>query len=191
MNNIANYQNEPFPDTNNLFNRIIKIGEALKLGLSDPQKNILIKELFDIEKRGNRILYKLNAKVYDRSLVKIDGVNSNLINTKGLYLLSKFEKSSFEPVYIGISRNIPERLKGHLFRTDKGTSTFAWKMVLEDKKRKEIQGSPAELIKQKQHTYIKDLNLQVCPLDNNYELHMAEVFLAAYLKTYWNSFKTT
>lgn len=180
-----NYKGEEFP-----IERILAIKEfedILKIIQNNLNEGKLIhaQEIIN-ESRNPNGIKKLFKKL----------VGENLADTKGIYIYSeKLDNKEFRPVYVGISKSIIERNRGHLVRTDQGTATLALKIAREVKlisKDEKDSKKKSDAIKKVQNDYLKNLWVTVHPYkdESNFLLPMLEIYLAVKLKAYWNTFET-
>ena len=116
---------------------------------------------------------------------------------KGLYVLAEEKEGKIEVVNIGISKTIMRRFYQHTCGKKHNEYTLGFYMALNEykerfgkdfeKKRHEF---PYEEYRPDIMDYIRKLRFAIVPIDNNFELYMAEVYLACHYKTLWNTFET-
>lgn len=104
---------------------------------------------------------------------------------QGLYIFS----IKGEPIYIGISRNVFERIKQHVFGKTHYSASLAYRIEKEEVghegRRKELEG-----LTNRQEKLREDLRINVIPIKDAYEMYWLEVTLAGMLGTKHNEFET-
>jgi predicted GIY-YIG superfamily endonuclease len=96
------------------------------------------------------------------------------------------------PVYIGISRNVSNRLKQHIYGGDHNQSSLVYMVAIEkhpefaDIKRKELNKKYLEEAQE----HLKHLSFAFIPIECDTELYLFEVYCARKWKTKWNTFRT-
>ncbi len=116
---------------------------------------------------------------------------------KGLYALAEEKEGIIQIVNIGISKTIMRRLYQHTCGKKHNESTLGFYMALNEYKErfqedfnKGRSEFPYEDYRLNIMEYIRSLRFAIVPIDNNFELYMAEVYLACHYKTLWNTFET-
>jgi predicted GIY-YIG superfamily endonuclease len=98
----------------------------------------------------------------------------------GVYVL--YNKS--EPVYVGISRNILNRIKQHFTGTSPSQSSLVYLIA-----RTEQQDFVTFRDDFQKHMR-KDWSFSMIPEENPYTKYLMEIYIACKLETKWNSFET-
>jgi len=106
----------------------------------------------------------------------------------GIYLL--FHENA--PFYIGISRNVLNRLKQHVAGKSHYSASLAYKLAKEQKpdftgKRNEMK---FEFINKAQNYILEHCKASVLPIYNAEQLYLLELYTAMQLKTPYNTFET-
>lgn len=115
---------------------------------------------------------------------------------KGLYALAELREGKPVVINVGISQTIIRRFYQHTCGKKHNQSTLGFYMALN----KHAQSGQQHTGKREHFPYdgyrdeclndIRNLRFAIIPIDNNFELYMAEVYLACYYKAYWNTFET-
>jgi hypothetical protein len=112
---------------------------------------------------------------------------------KGLYAFrEQGAKGHGKPLYLGISRNVKNRLKQHAWGKLHNEATFAYLMARTEGahsgSRDSIHDTP-EILKRYQER-IRQYQVAILLEPNDYDLYFMEVYFAGKWKTPWNSFRT-
>ncbi len=115
---------------------------------------------------------------------------------KGLYVLAKVDAGKPVVINVGISQTILRRFYQHTCGKTHNQSTLGFYMALH----KHNATNPEHLGRRDDFPYsdyldgclddIRNLRFAIVPIDDNFELYMAEVYLACHYKAYWNTFET-
>jgi excinuclease UvrABC nuclease subunit len=154
------------------------------------------------EIRTNKTTAKIHQNTYETILsifkkedyfekVKIACVQSQLDLLKsptdkiqGVYIFSK----NNQPIYIGISRDVLDRVKQHFYGKTHFSASLAYRITKEefghDGARKDLDFSESQLNMQTQ------FKINVVPVADPYELYWLEVTLAGMFGTKYNEFET-
>lgn len=116
---------------------------------------------------------------------------------KGLYALAEMQEGRPVVINVGISQTIIRRFYQHTCGKNHNESTLGFYMALHKHKQAGKDEHPG---KRKTFPYadyrdscledIRNLRFAIIPIDNNFELYMAEVYLSCHYKAYWNTFET-
>lgn len=200
-----NYKGEEIPSSSTILSIVDKKKEELLANLSSTTKCIIVNHLISNEKLGlKEIRESIQQIASPLGYNNKDGIKKESDDYKGLYLFAEKTGSEVKPVYLGISRRIIKRLRGHLLGLDYNTSTWVYSMLDKDDQHQEILRWKAsnpikkerdrkwlgKLIENKRNDYFKKLILTIALVDDSYCLYTAEALLAANFKTKWNSFRT-
>lgn len=102
----------------------------------------------------------------------------------GLYVFSVNKK----PIYIGISRNLYDRVKQHFYGKTHFSASLAYRISKEenghDGARKELDFTEEQLSMQKR------IKINFVPIEDSYEMYWMEVTLAGMFGTKYNEFET-
>ena len=189
-----NFKHEKYPK--NIKELIVKshqFAELLKEKLN-KQECLTLKELF-IEKNNKKYITSGFTNT-----VENEGSNGHL------YVFGETRNKKVVPVYVGITRNIRDRLRNHCFGKTHNTATLVYLIAVNKYRPKsKVEGHlfdvevvskiPRELIEahtdiNKARDKVQNFKVAVIPIEKDYELYFHEVAIAGILKTYWNSFKT-
>ncbi len=108
---------------------------------------------------------------------------------QGLYIFAELQGERYEPVYVGISRNIFRRLRQHVFGKTKLHASLCYKKA--KALHRDTDGPFDELPAiQFQQAKLMNYAVMVFPEYSDYDLYFMEVYLAGRLGTKWNSFRT-
>lgn len=107
---------------------------------------------------------------------------------------------SSEPIYVGISRGVINRLRQHVFGKTHFDASLAFRIAMkrhpdrtvERMKRSEAMADPSfGLSFRESQTYLRSLNVASVAISNPLELYVFEPYCAIRLDTHqWNSFET-
>lgn len=186
----VNFKGEIYTDTSsNLFKKLNSISSGLEMQLIDKTKCKKVGEVIRLIKQG-------------KSFKEIWGVEANVQDKgeyKGLYLFAEKLPNRFNPVYVGISQRIGKRFDQHTLKGSKQHASWAYMMAKYEFTMREFgyykkMFSPdieteKKWIKEKQD-WISKLYFTFLLEEDNYLLHMAEIFSAAKFNCKWNSFET-
>jgi hypothetical protein len=147
----------------------------------------------------------LDLNTYKKKLYLKDYWKKELVNNPdgnvhskneyfGIYAFATLEGDDVSFQYIGISQTIRRRFNGHMGSNDRGTATWAYR-IARHKYKKKTPEECEKLIDKMREMYIKPCRFTFVPInrvnnDSHMFLHLAEVFCANYLKSYWNTFET-
>jgi hypothetical protein len=112
----------------------------------------------------------------------------------GCYVL--LDRDREEPVYVGISRTIVQRLLQHVKGTTHYDASLAYKMASEEnsrfKSRKEAMANcDFRALFENKKAYLASLDTAFIEISNDLELHLFEAYCAMELDTCeWNTFQT-
>lgn len=106
---------------------------------------------------------------------------------KGIYLFSEKTANGLVPVYIGISRNILQRLKQHAYGKSHYQASLEYRIQTSGKR---PPRSRKEVILDVVNRRVKHFYINIIPIEDDYALYFLEVALAGLLQTRWNHFKT-
>lgn len=173
---IANYKDEEFTISGN------KLLQKLETFASDLESNMLSNDKSFIV---SKIPHK---KIFDELFISVIP-NYHAHKTyknehNGLYAFALVEQDKVNFQYIGISRTIRRRFLNHTRGKAKSTASWAFLMAQND----ELEDALKRLS-------LKQLEMQIMRftfihIDNPFLRHMAEVYCANKLKSYWNTFET-
>ena len=114
---------------------------------------------------------------------------------KGIYIFYEND----QPIYVGISRKIIQRLRNHFSGQSHNEASLVY-LILRNKhdnsEKGLYMGNRAELPEFKserksfQAKMINEWKVAILPISDNYALYTTEVLLACELQTKWNSFQT-
>jgi len=179
-----NYQNIPFPNsTDDLIN-------ACKNVVTDIEKMFSKKSetscyLSDFYRKGDK-----NRK-FEETLKKEFGLS--LGDVKGLYVFANEIDGEIKPYYVGISRNVIRRLGQHVFGKHKNHATLAYLKSKSQRTKDSSDIGDLEYFELHRENFQNDIaksRLAIREISDDYELYMAEIFVACHFKCEWNSFKT-
>lgn len=130
----------------------------------------------DILKRGRNAFHKCWP-----NLIPNNPNNPHSKNEfKGLYGFAfKSRNGKLDWQYIGISKTIKRRFKGHAIRKTKSDASWAYLMCRTQSKIPRIQ---------KNHIHLCYFSFVM--VDDNFLLHLAEAYCVNKFKALWNSFET-
>lgn len=116
---------------------------------------------------------------------------------KGLYALAELCDGKPLVLNVGISQSIIRRFYQHTCGKKHNESTLGFYMALH---KHNEPGKEKYIGKRESFPYadyrdacldeIRNLRFAIIPINNNFELYMAEVYLACHYKAYWNTFET-
>jgi hypothetical protein len=105
-----------------------------------------------------------------------------------------------EPIYVGISKHVIERIREHVRGTDNFTATLAYRIAFS---RNPYKGTSKEAMRDtgyrsqfmKARDELCKMSVSIVPIDNPLELYLFEVYCAMELNTGienggWNTFQT-
>jgi predicted GIY-YIG superfamily endonuclease len=159
----------------------------------------LAKCSFDISKYFNKRSGTSTAKkkLVADGIIKSDWLtvkdDENQTDFKGLYVFLSEDK----PFYVGISKNVIQRINQHIKGHNHNSASLAYSIGLinyEFREKKKHQGSREKLdfktyVKPVQEMLIKQ-KIALFHIDNDDELYLFEVFCSMRLQTNLNKFKT-
>ncbi len=173
--------------------------------------SILLSSIEDIEKNiKNRNLISLRELIEKEGVFKDvlkDYLNKKRFNTKypkkrkiendyeGLYIFI----DGSEPVYVGITRSIVNRLRSHSNGTTTATATLAYLIAKKEGDYSTEQfNDNKNKIRDKYIEKVNDYKVYIYPFPDvipekgheYYSLSLFEIMLAIKLRTKWNTFKT-
>lgn len=191
-----NYNNDPYPtNIDEIISKGKEISEYFSKTLNDSNCPNL-KELF-INKKNKM---HRNIEVFKKCGNNIDGKG----NLMGLYVFGEeIHNKVVVPVYVGISRNIYNRLRSHGWAKHylsstlatliaDNTSTYGQLRIVSG--RKKDRSNELNMVKKREdvrNQVIQNYKVAIFPINNDYEMFLLEVLLAGIMKTKWNSFKTS
>lgn len=179
-----NYKEEPFLEINNdLQLRLDEIAERIKTQLITPGEYLVFNDHSKFGRKEFKNFWKH---------VSINNENGNKYSKneyKGIYAFGEVVNGDLRVLYIGISKTIRRRFFGHSTMKEKNAATWAYTIL----KHQNPQLSKEErqaLIPELQNSLIKNCRFTFVKEDSNMLMHLAEVYCANKLKSYWNSFET-
>jgi len=179
-----NYKEEAFLNIDNtLQERLDEIAEQIKTQLTTPGQYLIFN---DHPKFGRREFKKFWEHV---SINNSDGNKYSKNEHKGLYAFGEITDGKLQVLYIGISKTIRRRFFGHSTMKEKNAATWAY-TILKHQNPLLSKEERQALIPDLQNTLIKKCRFTFVNEDSNMLMHLAEVYCANKLKSYWNSFET-
>jgi hypothetical protein len=106
---------------------------------------------------------------------------------KGIYLFSEKTANGLKPVYIGISRNILQRLKQHCYGKSHYQASLEYRIQTTDQPNTKGRN---EFKLDEENRRVKHFYINIIPIEDDYSLYFLEVAIAGLLNTPWNHFKT-
>ena len=186
----VNYKDEKFSDFAGLIKKLDENIDDLRSRLKSENRLLSVNQLFDENiRKGKRLVdHDVFCEMTDFTRSKTKKENKY----QGVYVFCKKLQDEMYPVYLGISKNIAQRLRGHLFNTDKGTTTWFYLMARRKNGNRPYADnqSASEAIVKIRDQWIDELKVMAYPVEGNYEMALAEIYMASKLKVYWNSFET-
>lgn len=188
-----NFKGETYPESiesviQHMQNVIAEVNRQLNL-----PRPYVIKDYFKFSER-NSINKPLFAKHFR---FNSDNADKKEKDIKGLYALAEEKDGNLSIVNIGISKTIMRRFYQHTCGKRHNESTLGFYMALNN--HKETTGisytGKRELFPYVTYLdatlqYIRNLRFAIVPIDNNFELYIAECYLACHYKSFWNTFET-
>lgn len=184
-----NFADEKIPDWNSFKNTDEKAFESL-----ETAKKFQFDELFHIQEGS---WYSQNTDIFQKmyNTKKKEETDKKNTEVTGLYIFYEND----EPLYVGISRRLIQRLRHHFLSKSHFSSSLVYLMA-----RDEFEMDTGELYKgeRKNFTHFienrerlqemmrKNWKIQIIPETDNYKLYYWEIALACTLKTRWNTFIT-
>ncbi|HBG70050.1 MAG: hypothetical protein A2W93_09945 [Bacteroidetes bacterium GWF2_43_63] len=199
-----NYKTESFPSMSGIEEMLFHFVKKIKQQFTNPEQHKSVNYLFD--KREN------NTKKIKELLLNCGATENQDKKYSGLYVFSEIVHEERLFLYTGISRNLIQRIKQHVMAGDRYTATWAFAMLKNDKDNKlhaVLNKKNKEPIDKFGFTSKENLNKEICEEistiqkekiskcditfiteNDNFLLHIAEVFVSCELRSYWNSFET-
>ena len=194
---VINFRNEEYPD--NILKDMREYVELTDRQLISDKPHF-IKEFIDFE-NGNRINRKKfelsfgGFNTYHRSNKKKSEIGANN-EIKGVYVLAELVGDSPTILNVGISQTILRRFYQHTCGKKHNQSTFGFYMALHKYKEQgkihigKRETFPYDDYRDDCLNTIRNLRFAIVPIENNFELYMAEIYLACHYKAHWNTFET-
>lgn len=174
----------------------IKRGDGTTLR---PHHPLLIKNYIDFNKR-NKIdrrnfedTFGFNTYHRKNTRVPVNGENNEI---KGLYVFADVKNDGIQVMNVGISQTIIRRFYQHTCGKMHNQSTLAFYMAMH----KHEQNGLKHIGKREEFPYsdywlecvsaIRNFRFAIVPIENNFQLYMAEVFAACHYRSHWNTFET-
>lgn len=175
-----NHWKEPYPKN---INQSLTKAKAIALELKTKLNHK------DCPKLQDLFILKKNRRWRDEFQFEQLGYPLNNGNRfKGIYCFGEEINNKIEPVYVGISRNVFDRLKQHTWGTVKSHCTLAYLMHRDAIKKESKRNIDYYLEKGKKK--IRPYKVAIYPLENDYDMAFYEIAIAGILRTKWNTFKT-
>lgn len=185
---MINYKGDPIPKFDNLQKELDAIVNRVQDKLDNGH---YINVAVLTENSCDRVYLKENIQSITGETPNRKS-NKNVTNDndyQGLYIFCKKENDHIEPQYVGMSRRIISRMKGHVYRASKNSATWVYQMIKTENQ--ELSNEDAQsMIESYRKEKFKNMVVTFDIINEPYLMHIAEAYLAAELKTYWNSFKT-
>lgn len=209
-----NYLNRKYPNTFQELSILLKEGNGISRFLEEQLNNKNSPTLGEIFKNHNGKTIRCLDNFIDfegrnNQWIAVSN-NRKLNNFTGIYLFGELDENSekYNPVYVGISRNVFTRLRQHGWGKTSSQATLAHlkaKLQLTEYEslifRNPKWNNPQEKLtiknkvnqlRESEKVKIRNYKVSVCPIkeDEDYELAFFELVVAGILKTKWNSFRT-
>lgn len=192
-----NYKNIPFPaDTDFLIKSCKSIVSDIEAMLH-PQspKKFYLSDFYQQNGTGNQAF---RNKLRHEFNLNSTNKKYNGKEIKGLYVFAEEVNGIAQPFYVGISQTVIRRLRQHVFGTGHNQATLAYLMARTEYNRienKPYSGKREDLEyfinhRARYQSEIRKARFAIKEINDDYLLHMAEVFVACHFKSKWNSFET-
>ena len=182
-----NFKDHSFIDINEKwFGEAFSVIAKLKTQLNDPQKSIKVQNAV-----GNRSTPNGIRSLFFAAFGKANNLESKIGDEyKGLYLFGEpVADGRFKPAYVGISRTMIRRFRGHTIM--QGSNNASWTFLMAKKDHPEIDSKEFEMrYRSDFQKKIWPYNFTMVPIENDFEMHILEGMAACVLKAKWNSFST-
>lgn len=191
---VENFRREVYPQSiKTVIDDMDKYSRMVDTQLHSPTP-YHIRDFINFSESGNKKNIALFRKEFGFNSDNKSFANKEI---KGLYALAEEQNGTIQIVNIGISKTIMRRLYQHTCGKKHNESTLGFYMALNEYKErfkedyaKDRSSFPYEEYRPNIMEYIRSLRFAIVPIDNNFELYMAEVYLACHYKTLWNTFET-
>lgn len=191
MNIISNYNDEQFPlAIDYVLNNMRKIKADIDAQLNNK---IPVSHYFNFDGKW----FNRNTESFKKYKWNSDNLAYKDHEIKGVYVFAEITKDQIKPVYVGISKTIMRRIYQHAYSKRHETATLAYIMArdLWETEHKEkysgLRGEfPLDHYMERIHHLMRTWALAIVEIDNNFELALAEQYLAIEYKPHWNSFET-
>jgi len=157
-----------------------------------------VKDFIDFD-NGNKIKkekfnFSFSFNTYHRSNKRMpkDGENNEI---KGLYVFATIEHGELAVMNVGISQTILRRFYQHTCGEKHNQSTLAFYLANHKHKAKGLtHEGKREDFPYEEYWYecvnaIRDFRFAIVPIDNNFQLYMAEVYLSCHYRSLWKLLK--
>lgn len=169
----VNYKGEPYlPTGRSLIEKLEGISQELHRRMKTPGMHHKASDILAIRSDSFKILWP------EELPLNPDHRHSKN-EYKGLYAFAIRAEAGINWQYIGISRTIKRRFKGHTLRKSKNSASWAYLMAKSETEIPEIQ---KKRIYPCYFTFVQ--------IEDNMLLHMAEVYCVNMFRSEWNSFET-
>lgn len=202
----TNFKGEHYPDNVmeyvGTYLEIIDAQLGIKAGDDSPLRPhhpLLIRKYIDFD-NGNTInrkefehTFSFNS-YHPRSKSVSEKEENNEI--KGLYVFADVKDDGIQVMNVGISRTILRRFYQHTCGLLHNQSTLGFHMAVQEHKTHGLvhvgkrEHFPYERYRDQFAEVIRNFRFAIVPIENNFTLHMAEVYIACHYRSYWNTFKT-
>jgi hypothetical protein len=136
-----------------------------------------------VETQWDLAICKPNPSLQEPTLIESEG-------RKGLYTFFEKGATGIRPLYLGISRDLKNRLRNHGWGKLHTGATLAYLMAehegVHSGPRKEITHQTLEFYQKR----IRALQVAILLDPSDYDLYFMEVYFAGKTKTPWNRFRT-
>ncbi len=166
-------------DVKAIFEKAEKISIALKAKLQEPATPKLA-DLF--LPKGNKIYQ--HPDIF--TLLQVQ----KQPKIQGLYVFGEITRHGVIPKYVGISRNIIQRLRQHGWGKIHNHCTLAYLMARADHPGKKTRTAFDPGLFDQYKNCIKQYKVVIYKEDVDYNLYFYEVILAGIFQTPWNNFRT-
>ena len=123
-----NWKGETFPDLISFLFEVNKILDDFNEKIQSPNSLLDIDSLKNHRGKRKDVVdrYFDSIGFVKNSHSNLKAKTGNFNDYKGLYIYCKSYEGKYQPVYIGISQRIYQRIVGHVFRSTKSSATWAY-----------------------------------------------------------------